>query len=114
MNFGRRLLDGAINAVSSQPNPPSSSPSPGLSTPTAVPSPGLSWPPPSPTNPTSGSPLTPTSSDSPLQASAPGHLSKSRPVANPRSAGAAIGIPSPPGRPPGGGNDPTSITRSDI
>lgn len=113
MNFGRRLLDGAINAVSSQPGPLSSSPSPGPSIPTSIPTPGPSWPPPSPINHPSDSPLTPPSPDSPLRASAPGQLSKSRPPANARSAGAAIDIIYPPGRPPGGGNDSTPITHSD-
>ena len=116
MNFGRRLLDGAINVVSSQPNAPSPSPSPGPSMPmpTIIPNSGPGWPPPSPTNPISSSPFTPTSPDSPLQASPLGLLSKSRPMANGRDAGTAVDITSPPGRPPGGSNDSTSITRSNF
>src|SRR5258708_5568389 len=110
MNFGRRLLDGAINAVSSQPNAPS--PSPGPSIPIIIPNSGPSWPPSSPTSPFSSSPLTPTSPDSPLQASASGLLSKSHPIANGRNVDTPVDITSSPGRPPGGRNHTTSATRS--
>ena len=114
MNFGRRLLDGAINAVSSQPNIPSSPTSPGSSIPIANSNSGPNWPPPSTFNPVSSSPLTPTNPDSPPQVSASGGLlSKSRPAANARKLGTAIDITSHPGGPPGGGIDPISITHSD-
>ena len=114
MNFGRRLLDGAINAVSSQPNIPSPPASPGPSIPITISNPGPSWPPPSTVNPVSSSAHTPTNPDSPPQVSASGGLlSNARPAANARKLGIAIDTTSHPGGPHGGGNDPISTTHSD-
>lgn len=113
MNFGRRLLDGAINAVSSQPNIPSPPASPGSSIPIAKSNPGPNWPPSSTVNSVSSSPLTPTFPDSPPQVSTSGGLlSKSRPAANARKLGTAIDLTSHSGGPPGGGIDPISINHS--